>query len=268
MRSVGLILAVSAVATAQQMPFLDQAKAIYSRASVAVSSIAHAAASAASTPSLAHPLSAGAAALASTQITRLTLSNFRKTIKPSYPDHTNSPPAGAGIEEWLVLITGGNKTCSGQCTVAETSWNMSIPLIVGSAVVGNREGGIPEGQYPKFAMLDCEHEPVLCHTVGTKPPAIMHIALPRPAEDQSTPGTTVRYIPLNKTSVTAGEIAALYTQRKYEETAPYAGILHPFDGAIVKAGLDNMVGYVLWGYSLLPTWALMVAVSFGSRMFM
>jgi len=261
------VLAVCAVTNAQQIPFLDQAKSWYTRAASAASSLAHVAASAASTPTIPNPISVGTAALASTQVTRLTLSNFRNTVRPSFSDHSNSPSSGAGIEEWFILITGGNKTCTGQCGLAEEAFNASIPMIVTSATVGNREAGSQEAQYPKFGLLDCESEPVLCHTVGSRPPTVMHVALPRPAADQSTPATTVRYIHLNRTTTTKGDVAALYTERKYEDTKPYEGILHPFDGPL-KGGLDVAVGYVLWGWSLLPTWALMLVVSLGSRVFM
>jgi hypothetical protein len=74
-----------------------------------------------------------------------------------------------------------------------------------------------------LAAVDCEQQPVLCNSWVVTSPSIYHMFLPKTLPDQSRPATTIRYIPLNHITVTAQEIAAIHTQEKYKETAPYEG---------------------------------------------
>lgn len=46
------------------------------------------------------------------------------------------------------------------------------------------------------------------------------------------------------------------------------GYFHPFDGELVKYGVAVPVAYVLWGLSVVPSWAMMLGVSFLSRTMM
>lgn len=46
------------------------------------------------------------------------------------------------------------------------------------------------------------------------------------------------------------------------------GYFHPFDGALAKFGVSVPVAYALWVLSILPSWAMMLGVSFISRTFM
>jgi hypothetical protein len=89
--------------------------------------------------------------------------------------------------------------------------------------------------------------------------------LPHPLPDQSRPATTVRYIRLNRTSVTAAELAALHTEEKYKETPPYEGLFHPFDGLVQKVGLAVPLAWVIWGLSKMPSWLPMIVISLFSR---
>lgn len=73
---------------------------------------------------------------------------------------------------------------------------------------------------------------------------------------------------VNRTSVTAPDIAAIHLQEKYKETEPYDGVFHPIDGALARFGVQIPVGYVIWGFSKIPSWAFMVGVSFLSRTLM
>lgn len=95
--------------------------------------------------------------------------------------------------------------------------------------------------------------------------------LPVPLSDQTKPATTVRYIPLNRSSSTTElvkNITVLHTTKEYEKIPPYEGFLHPFDGQLHKLGADIPFGYVMWGFSKMPSWLPMIAVSFLSRSFM
>lgn len=100
------------------------------------------------------------------------------------------------------------------------------------------------------------------------PPAIYHFLIPNPRADQPKPPTVARYIPLNRSSVTALEIAELHTKEKYKETAPYEGALHPFDGWLEKTGINLPLAYFMWAVSKVPSWLPMVLVSFLTRTMM
>lgn len=78
----------------------------------------------------------------------------------------------------------------------------------------------------------------------------------------------MRSISLNRTTVTAPEIAAIHLQQKYKEKEPYEGIWHPFDGTLAKFGLAIPAGYAIWGMSKIPSWAFMIVISFVSRSMM
>lgn len=156
----------------------------------------------------------------------------------------------------MVFVTGGNKTCYGMCNTAETAFNKSVALLAAAP------------NPPSLALLNCETEQVLCHAWAVSPPRLLHMQLPQPLADQSTPASTVRSIPLNRTTVSAPQIAAYHLQDKYLEVAPYEGYFHPFDGPLAQYGLAIPAGYLIWGFSLVPSWAFMIGVSFLSRTFM
>ncbi|KAJ9623581.1 hypothetical protein H2203_005843 [Taxawa tesnikishii (nom. ined.)] len=245
MRFDAVLLALPALAAADQAPLLDQVKGWFNRATAAASSYVPS-----GSPSIPNPVNAGAAGLSSLTVDRLTLENHKTLLQPA------AATASPGIEEWLIFITGGNKTCFGMCNHAETEWNKSVPLMETSRSA------------PHLALLNCETDPVLCNAWALGPPSLVHMLLPQPLPDQSTPATTVRSIPLNRTAVTAREIAAVHNDEKYKEVEPYEGFWHPFDGPLAKSGLSIPVGYFIWGFSAIPSWLFMVGISFLSRTIM
>lgn len=68
--------------------------------------------------------------------------------------------------------------------------------------------------------------------------------------------------------MTAPDIAAIHLKETYKETEPYEGFLHPFDGALVRLGLDKPFGYLVWGMGKIPNWSFMIGLSFLSRTIM
>lgn len=60
------------------------------------------------------PIDAGAAKVADSRVERLNIRNFQRKLSPK-PDHE---------EEWVVFITGGNKTCFGRCDPVDLKWNV------------------------------------------------------------------------------------------------------------------------------------------------
>lgn len=121
---------------------------------------------------------------------------------------------------------------------------------------------------PKFAVVDCEKEQLLCNSWSVGPPSLYYFQIPKPLADQSAPATTVRFLPLNRTSTTTETFKKLFVDGEYEKTAPYEGYFHPFDGEIQKYGLALPIAYVFWGFSKMPSWLPMILISFVSRSFM
>lgn len=255
MRVNAALLALPALASAQQQaPLMDQLKGWFDKATQAVQGLQASASSAVpNAPAMSdipNPVNAAAAQVASLSVDRLTLENHQQLLK------TGAATASPGIEELMLFITGGNKTCFGLCDHAETEWNKSVPLIAASR------------NAPKLAVLNCETDPVLCNAWAAGPPSVFYFLLPQPLPDQSSPATTVHEIPLNRTDVTSAEIVALVSEGKYKETAPYEGVFHPFDGHLAKFGVGIPFGYAVYYFSLVPSWMMMVGISFFTRNFM
>ena len=250
MRFSPLILALPALATAQeQFPFINQVKGWFAQASKSITSAIPSAPSI-SIPSIPNPVASGAKKIASLSVNRITLDNHKQLLAPG------AATASPGIEEWLIFVTGGNKTCYGVCGHSETAFNESVALISASP------------SPPNLGMIDCEKEGVLCYSWLAQAPTILHILIPQPLPDQSQPSVTYRSIDVNRTSVTPTEIAALTLQQKYKETEPYEGIFKPFDGPLAKYDLNLPMGYALWGFSKVPSWMFMIGISMLSRSFM
>ena len=114
---------------------------------------------------------------------------------------------------------------------------------------------------PRLAILNCEFQPLLCNTWCASVPSLWHII---PSKDE----TTVRVIGLNETSTTAETFLKLHKEKGWKEVSPYTGIFHPFDGLVKKLHLSYPLGYVLWVFSMIPNWVVLLAISFGSRKLM
>src|SRR5277367_2580124 len=74
------------------------------------------------TPNPQHPVDAVAAKLEGKNVNALTIDNWKSTLQSSSRSYSGSP------EEWWVLITGGNKTCYGQCAKVETAFNETAAI--------------------------------------------------------------------------------------------------------------------------------------------
>ncbi|OCL12518.1 hypothetical protein AOQ84DRAFT_285019 [Glonium stellatum] len=237
-----ILLALPALVLAQeQIPLGEKVKGWINKAQSYVSS---------AVPAVPSPMDAGAAKVAKRVEHILTLDNWKSVLI------ANPSTTAAGPEDWMVYITGGNKTCYGVCGNATKAWNESVAILSASPTA------------PSFAVLDCENEPLLCNSWAVGPPTVYYMSIPRPLADQSSPAPTVRYIPLNRTSVTASDIVALSAKKTYQETEPYEGIWHPFNGLLAEYNLSLPIAYVSWGMSKMPSWLPMIAISFLSRTFM
>ena len=196
------------------------------------------------------PVSTGAAKAASKNVTPLTKDNWDTVLSPSISK------ASKGPETWMVMVSGGNKTCIGGCEAIEKAWNESAALFAVDPTA------------PNLAHINCDVEAILCSTWLANAPSIWHIQLPVTQADQSRPATTIRIISLNATTTTSQEIVQIHTEKTYEKTPVYEGAFHPFDGWVAKAMLNKPIGYVLHAFSIIPSWAFMILISMGSRTIM
>lgn len=137
-----------------------------------------------------------------------------------------------------------------------TPWQNSLPLLAAKP------------NAPKFAVVDCDKEQILCNSWSVGPPSLYYFQIPKPLADQSAPATTARFLPLNRTSTTTETFKSLFIDNEYEKTAPYEGYWHPFNGPIQEYGLAIPLGWVFWGFAKMPSWLPMILISFISRSFM
>jgi len=196
-------------------------------------------------PNLEHPVDAAASAAGGKTLTVLTLNSWEQKIRSSVT------PTSSGPEEWWVLVTGGNKTCFGQCTATETAFNETALLFAADPAA------------PHLAYLNCDDQPVLCNSWGAGPPNlwILEVAAPPAPVD-------IHIYPLNTTTTTVGTFTDLLGSQEWKAKPLYEGYFHPFDGPIAQYGLSQPLGYVLWVFAIVPSWLFMISISFLSRTFL
>jgi len=121
---------------------------------------------------------------------------------------------------------------------------------------------------PRLGSIDCDKDTVLCQVWACGVPSIYHFLLPVAAEDQSTGLVPLHIIPLNFTTVTTQDIVKIHTDKSYKNVEEYTGWYHPINGHLAKFGLLTPLGYCMWALSVVPSWAIMIGVSFLSRTIM
>lgn len=175
----------------------------------------------------------------------LTLNDWESTLRGSVSPTSTKP------EEWWVFVTGGNKTCFGQCGHAETAFNQTAALWAVNPTA------------PNLAYLNCEDQPVLCNAWGAGPPSLWifdMVAPPAPVE--------CRVKPMNITTTTVKTFTDLNSAEAKQEVKIYDGLFHPFDGAFAKYGVAIPIGYIFWVFAIVPSWMFMIGISFLSRTMM
>ena len=249
--SHSLILALLPTLTlsAEQIPLTEKATGWFNKAKSYVPTAAKS------------PIGSSAAKVAAEIITPITRENWESELSPTTDSDARriakgKSAAATGPDTWLVLITGGNKTCHGHCTGVEQAFNESAALLAA------------DPSSPKLGLLNCDREAILCGIWAANVPTLWHIERPIPAADQSRASTTIRIIHVNTTTITAQEIVQIHTQKSYLDAPAYVGAFHPFDGWLARYQLNKAVGYVLFGVSAVPSWAFMIVVSMVSRQFM
>ena len=192
-----------------------------------------------------HAAEAAAAKAGGKNLDVLTIDNWQNTLLSSVT------PSSKGPEEWWVFLTGGNKTCFGQCETVTTAFNESALVFKADPTA------------PHLGYINCEHQPILCNSWAGGPPSIWIFELSGPQSP-----VPVHIVNLNRTSTTVKTFIDLKTSKSWKETPAYEGYFHPFDGPIAKYGLAQPIGWVLWVFAIVPSWMLMIGMSFFSRTFM
>jgi hypothetical protein len=172
----------------------------------------------------------------------LTLGDWEETIRGSVK------PASSKPVEWWVLVTGGNKTCFGHCGTVETAFNETAALFAVNPAA------------PHLGYLNCDNQPVLCNSWGAGPPSlwIMHVASkPAPVD--------IRLMNLNATTTTVKTFTEIHSTQSWQQKTPFSGYFHPFDGQLAQYHLAVPLGYIFWGLAIVPSWLIMILVSFISR---
>jgi len=196
-------------------------------------------------PNQAHTPEAAAAKAGGKTLNILTLNDWEHTIRSSVKPTSTKP------EEWWILLTGGNKTCFGQCAPLEKAYNETALLWSVNPTA------------PHLGYLDCDAQPVLCNSWGAGPPSMWIMEVPpQPAPVK----VWTKY--MNTTTTTVKTFTDMHNTKEWTTRPPYEGWFHPFDGQLAKAHLAVPLGYVFWFFAIVPSWAFMIGISFMSRSFM
>lgn len=106
-----ILLLLPALAAAQnQVPLMDQVKGWFGKAQSYVQS--------AVPPAITNPVDTAASKVADASVVPVTLENWRNVLSPTTSAKGNEP------EEWVVYVTGANKSCYGMCAQADKAWNV------------------------------------------------------------------------------------------------------------------------------------------------
>ena len=61
---------------------------------------------------------------------------------------------------------------------------------------------------------------------------------------------------------------ALHSGKKYEGGVLNVGYFQPFYGVLAQYGVNKAVGYVVFAFGMVPSWAFMLVISMASRTLM
>ncbi|KAI0401363.1 hypothetical protein F4802DRAFT_429327 [Xylaria palmicola] len=191
------------------------------------------------------PVAAAAAKAGANRVDIISLHNWKDTLYGPVAPGSTTP------EEWWVFITGRNKTCFGHCGKVEAAFNETAGKFA------------LEPNSPHTALLNCDDQPVLCNA-WSAPVGSLWIfeMLPEPAP------ITIFTKRLNLTTTTSDDLVQLQKDGYKTVAKEHDGVFHPFNGPLAQNGLSIPVGYILWVFSVIPSWLFMVVVSLFSRRMM
>jgi len=96
------------------------------------------------------------------------------------------------------------------------------------------------------------------------PPSLWVITLP------STLGepTPIYIKNLNTTTTTSATFLDINASKSWKDAELYQGYFHPFDSPLAKFGATIPIAYIIFAINIVPSWALMLLVTLGSRTIM
>ncbi|KAJ9138658.1 Peptidyl-tRNA hydrolase [Pleurostoma richardsiae] len=194
------------------------------------------------------PVQAAAAKAGAQKMDVLTLSNWKDTLYGSVQPGQTDP------EEWWILVSGGNKSCFGHCLKVETAFNETAAKFA----------LLPDS--PHVGYINCDDQPILCYSWSAGAGTLWVIEmLPQPAP------IDVYVRRLNLTTTDSKTITDLHKSFKAGDKSSFKlhdGYFHPFNGPLAQNGLAVPVAWGLWLLNAVPSWAMMIGVSFLSRTMM
>jgi len=192
-----------------------------------------------------HHAEAAAAKAGGKNLNILSIDNWAQTLLSSATPSSKQPV------EWWVLLTGGNKTCFGQCDKINSAYNETALLFAADPTA------------PHLAYVNCDYQPILCNSWAAGPPSLWVFEVSAPPAL-----IPVHIVGLNTTTTTVKTLTDLKNSKSWKEKPAYEGYFHPFDGPLAKFGLALPLAYALWVFAVIPSWAFMIGVSFLSRSMM
>jgi hypothetical protein len=75
-------------------------------------------------------------------------------------------------------------------------------------------------------------------------------------------------MPIYPKNVTTQDIVKIHAEKTYLVQPEYTGAYHPVDGWLARLGLQDPLGYVVWGLGSIPSWLFMILISLFSRQLM
>ncbi|KAJ5700937.1 hypothetical protein N7493_011983 [Penicillium malachiteum] len=178
------------------------------------------------------------------QVTSLNLENWESVLAPAQEP-----------EDWLIFVTGGNKTCFGRCGHATDAFQESVSLFAADSTS------------PNLGLLDCEENRILCSIWSAGAPSVYYFEKPAAQLEGHAP-TPLHIVYMNATTVTPEELYQIHSEKNYEKVEAYDGAMHPLDSWLAQNKLNVPIGYALYGISVVPSWMFMIGISFFSRTFM
>lgn len=116
--------------------------------------------------------------------------------------------------------------------------------------------------------MNCENDKILCSIWVAGAPTVWHLQVPQVSTEEPRLPYSLHIVALNSTTVTPEAIYKIHSEQTYQNVPLYDGVLHPFDGWLAQYGLNVPLGYLMFGFSAVPTWVVMIAVSYFSRTYM
>lgn len=149
-------------------------------------------------------------------------------------------------------LPGTNFYCLGHCGRVEAAFNQSAAKIA----------LLPDA--PHIGYINCDNQPILCNAWSAGAGSIwLFELLPEPAP------VDIWMKRMNLSTTNPDDYLELYkTREDKSQFKKKEGYFHPFDGELAKYGVAVPVAYILWGLSVVPSWAMMLGVSFLSRTMM